>query len=70
MTVVSSKIVKDQGDDSGQLQLEIVSIVCCTLISSRDVTVVAGAISVVLHDERLVADVAGVCVLDFGLHFT
>ena len=52
-----------------QSHLEIASIVCYTAISSRNVTMVANAIPIVLHNERLVADVADIRVIPLGLRF-
>ena len=68
MVVVSANTGKDR-NGCGQSQLEIASIVCCTSISSRDVTMVADAIPIVLYDETLVADIAGVPVITVGFSF-
>ena len=69
MTVVSAKIVEDHGNGCRQSLLEIASIVCCTSISSRNVTMVTKAIPIDLYNERLVADVAYVRVISFGFAF-
>ena len=69
MTVVFAKIVEDHGNRYRRSHLEIASILCCTSMSSRNVTMVANAIPIFLHNEILVADLADVHVITIGFAF-